>query len=1014
MCPSYKHKVPPESCLKGQVFFIWSNQQSLQFAQYQISLLGGRIDNFLSKDITTILIEDTQLIAAQYYPTDLAVRQAYAQGGIADSLNHPGIVYNLPSTSRGYSLLASSPGVNSPLRVISFAQQWGIQVLGIAYFMSCIDPIVKSIAHLIHPPKKSQNVSNLTGCYIKFECYHKKFRPCYKMFNSDPERLMPLRNANILVKPEACNVILEKPITPKQLPFNHMDTSHKALFETKPPMKANEKKYPNKLKPKEDNNYCECCRTHFSDLKLHIKSANHQKFVANEKNYETVNNILKMLPSAQEFMQKHQKPAQPTDVIIHNGELMNTNSVAAVDFSMPLNLHVKKVESPVFHFPAKPFESNLPLNLHVKKQEEIPIPLDLHVIKHKSIKVETLPQPMPAIEPPTMAFPNEDIAPSVCKSEIDVVGLKTDSPQDNNLVEPKVEPKEFLVPEVTDVLPNDPLPAVDPVLDKANPTQLYLKNFESYWLDSLPCEMDDIIFDDNIFDFDDSKQKFTAIEETESMEPVEAFPPVSDMPQSPGLVSGISTDVKMTSVANTSLMNSPVDVKDIVVKPELVDAPEPFSPVCKTGQEFKNCISPVVNEKEDFSGSFDVKSNNNFYDEKQDMDVSPSCPNTMAGKASEQMFSSDSSDDENESVFISNVLNIITTNSDSEMKIDREICEDDSASNSKSNTHRKISPLCTSSTKPENTDVQQMSPVIHSDNFKMSPVIHSDNLKMSPVIHSDNLKMYPVIHSGNLKMSPVINSDNLKMSPVINPIGTFNDDSGIAHTKSEDSISLGSRIIAPSHGVQQTSISRSTTICAADSEPSCTSTLAVSCSSITTDAYATSVSYDNADQSCAASNVSFPVSNTGALERHISSDRTCILNPQPLQVTTIDESFIKEIRNSVQSKLNSKTELSHKSGKDLMSSTKYRLTNKENTYVGIQPLCTASPPEVQPLEIPKRQKLFHKKPVRKLKKLPSLWSVSILPGKGVKLKFTCIQPESFVPVESDEEDIASAVPPESQ
>lgn len=82
--------------------------------------------------------------------------------------------------------------------------------------------------------------------------------------------------------------------------------------------------------------------------------------------------------------------------------------------------------------------------------------------------------------------------------------------------------------------------------------------------------------------------------------------------------------------------------------------------------------------------------------------------------------------------------------------------------------------------------------------------------------------------------------------------------------------------------------------------------------------------------------------------------------------------------------------------------------------MGIQPARTASPVELQPLELPKRQKLFHKKPVRKLKKLPPLWSVSILPGKGVKLKFTCVQPESFVPVESDEEDEASVKQPKCQ
>lgn len=703
---------------------------------------------------------------------------------------------------------------------------------------------------------------------------------------------MPLRNANVLVKPEACNVILDKPVAPKQLPFNHMDPNDKALFQTheaKPPMKANDKKYPNKLKPKEENNYCECCRTHFSDLKLHIKSTNHLKFVSNEKNYETVNNILKMLPSAQEFIQKHQKPAQTSDVAAHNGEV---DSVTAVDFSMPLNLHVKKVESPVIHFPEGPFDNHLPLNLHVKKHEEIP--LDLH-IKHNDIKIEP-PQPLPIVEPSTIVFANEDIAPSVCKSEIDVVGLKTDSPHDNNLLEPKIETKEFCIPEVADVLPNDTLPAIDPILDKANPTQLYLKNFDSYWLDSLPCEMDDILFDDNIFDFDDGKQKFTAIEQAECAQPAEAFP-ISDMPQSPCLVSGISTDVKMTSAANTSLMNSSVDIKDIVVKPEVVNAPEPYSPVCKTEQEFKNCLSPVISEKKEFSGSFDVKSNTNqFYDDKHDMDISPpSCPNAMAMKSSEQMFSSDSSDDENGNVFISNVLNIITTNSDSEMKIDRESCEEDSISNSKSITQHKSTQPCTSSTKVVTPSVPQM--------------------------------------------SPVLNSDISEMSPAIDTNVTFIDDSEMVCTKSKDLTCLSTKTVARNRNAQKTCISRSVPI-SADSEPSCASSLTASCSSITPETYANNVVYDNnADQTCTVNSVVYPVTNAGLAERLIAPERTPVSNPEPIQVNAVDESYRNSaVQNSSRSGLtNSKTKKSHKSGKDMLSMTKVksRVTTKEKSCVSI-------------------------------------------------------------------------------
>ncbi|GIY58312.1 hypothetical protein CEXT_158781 [Caerostris extrusa] len=115
-------------------------------------------------------------------------------------------------------------------------------------------------------------------------------------------------------------------------------------------------------------------------------------------------------------------------------------------------------------------------------------------------------------------------------------------------------------------------------------------------MDNLP-EMDDIIFDDNIFDLDaeDSKPKDDE----------------NDCPEQEG------------SFSPSDIINSPPN-------------------------------------------------SNPFYIDKPNGNANPSCSNAVSVKLSEQMFSSDSSDDENENVLISNVLNIITTNSDSEMKADKD------------------------------------------------------------------------------------------------------------------------------------------------------------------------------------------------------------------------------------------------------------------------------------------------------------------------------------------------------
>ncbi|GIY10609.1 DBF4-type domain-containing protein [Caerostris darwini] len=674
MCPSFKHKVPPQLCLKGQVFFILSSPQLHQLAAEKIPLLGGRVEQFLNSNLTTVLIDDLHLASSQHLPDEIIYRLSCpAVPGV--SYSHPSVLCNLPSTSRGYNLVTST--TTSLYRVILFARSCGIQVLGITYFLSSIEPIIKSLSHS-NPPAPKKNQTLLSGCFIKVECCQKKFRPCYKMFSIDPERLMPLRNAHILVKPETCNGILDKPTGPRQVHYNHMDPNNRTLNhaqDSKPPVK--EKKF-QKLKPKEENNYCECCRTHFNDLKTHIKSSNHQKFVANEKNYESVNNILKMLPSPQEFIQKHQKHEQATNLVLHNNEMM-LKDINSAGFCMPLNLHVKKVHSPV------PLKLNdeyekmpSPLNLHVKKED---IPMALHHNQNVDIKQE----PQMAHAEPSPTNVSNDSLNSVQKSEIDVVEIKTNSPHVDDIV----DCKDLCIPEMANEVLE--VSVEDTLLDKTNTAalaQLCLKNFENCWMetmDNLP-EMDDIIFDDNIFDLDaeDSKPKD---DENDCPEQEGSFSP-SDIINSPGFVSGISTDMKTQPNINTSiLINSPIDIKDVVVKTE------PYSPACHTDTKYNETLSPsnlaihqsLINDKISFNENFDIKPNSNpFYIDKPNGNANPSCSNAVSVKLSEQMFSSDSSDDENENVLISNVLNIITTNSDSEMKADKDNYEERVVSGHKS------------------------------------------------------------------------------------------------------------------------------------------------------------------------------------------------------------------------------------------------------------------------------------------------------------------------------------------
>lgn len=681
MCPSNKRKTAPELCLKGQVFFIQSSPQSQETAKDRISLLGGKVDTFLSRDVTTILVEDNHLLRSQLLTNDLPIKSTYTTNGtVVTSLPYPNNLCNVPSTSSGINFVAANSS-NSHYRVLCYARQWGIQVLGIDQFLTWIEPQVKTAIHL---KKKSENVSNLIGCFIKFESLYRNHRPCYKMFNNDPDHLLPLKNAKILVKPETCNVILNKPVGSRQLNFSHMDISSHAIHQGKDvniSVKVNDKKpqYNNKVKPKEEKNYCECCRTHFVDLKQHIKSVKHQNFVSDEKNYESVHNVLKMLPTPQDFIDKLQNPSPDSGLMLTNEDTPLSLSVAntpETDYPMPLNLQIKRDNVPEMLMPidlhvVKDYSLPVTHVLNIKKDEEMPVPLDLHIKKDSEIKIET----KDIKQEPNLFSELEHL--TYRKVEPAIIQPKIEVPNEN------VADKEKMIEKQQDELIEDMQCEdinSDPLFDKNNDNatalaQFCLKNLDSYWLENLPCEMDDMVFDDDIFDFDDDKCK------ADNEEHLEGNFPTPEVAQAPELVTDVSTtNIKSQDNANTSFfVNSPVDIKD-VIKNEPSHLPESFATTCKLEKDLKDSllpetITPSFNDSllEDKKQIFSIAA---FCSDKIGIET-PTYSNAIPNKNTEPLFSSESSDDENGNVLISNALNFIT-NSDNEMKVDKDSAEENS------------------------------------------------------------------------------------------------------------------------------------------------------------------------------------------------------------------------------------------------------------------------------------------------------------------------------------------------
>ncbi|XP_035233765.1 uncharacterized protein LOC118205583 [Stegodyphus dumicola] len=982
MCPSNKRKLAPELCLKGQVYFIWSTYQNLQELQNKISLLGGKVDEFFSRDITTVLVEDIHLLGYQFTPCELSSKPSYNPSGVvAPAGFSPGGFFNLPSTSRGYSLLPNN--YNSPYRVICNARQWGIQILGITQFLSWIDPHVKSIAH--QKKKKTESFANLSGCYVKFESCQKKYRPCYKMFNNNPEYLMPLKNANILVKPDTCNVILDQPSGQRQLYFNHMD-SKDYVRDSNVLLNAGEKKAVNasKLKPKEENNYCECCRTHFTDLKLHIRSVKHQTFVSNEKNYESVHSILKMLPSAQEFIEKHKKTAHEADLVFQNSDLLQEykEDMTVVDFSMPLNLQVKKHDSPPpLNLNNNKMEASTASFNATVKNEELIFPLDLQMKKLKEIKEESYPVKREATDDQNMI---------ACKTE-NILQPKVELANNADIID-KLDNKESNCnPEISEELPTKGA-TIDSMFDKSNCAdlaQLCLKNFDSYWLDNLPCEMDDIMFDDNIFDFDDGKQKLEE-EPNKCLQPLENCTS-TDIAQSPSVNFGISAScfkMQCSTTNASTFFNSSMNVKD--TKNGSDKECENYLSSCRVEEDAKETFLPMnvtmglnqslVDTKNfKLSNSFEIKQNP-FYEKKANTDLRPSFSCVMSEKMSEQMFSSDSSNDEDGNVLISNALNMIA-DSDS---------DNDSISN------------CVNAFKK------------HQKESLASADICSDVPAVKTVESAAVSVSLSSICSSHIATIPI--SVNSTCSAPVAAISVSVNSTCSAST-SAIPISVNSTCDTPSAAipVSVNSICSSPTaiinsVNSTSSAPTITIPVSVnsSCSSFTA-AIPHSVS-----STCTVPTVAVPVS--------VSSACSVPTVAIPFPVNSICSSLPAVIPDSGSSTCSAPIDAVSLPVNSACSSPTITATSEpsvgplpvtESSLVSSSSIPAAVPVSAeswkQPLErnTSRVKKIPPKKSVSKLRKLPPVWSVNIVPGNGVRLKFTCIRPETIESVDESTESAES-------
>ncbi|KFQ98362.1 Protein DBF4 A [Nipponia nippon] len=289
--------------LTGKVFYldIPSNVISEKIGK-DLKELGGRVESFLSKDISYLVSNKKE---AKFAPTlgqisPVPSPESARNGGNSSPLpsnrkdRHDGSSFKIVDTvrmSRGKSLVEKAIKEQDLIpsgSILSNALSWGVKILHIddvknyieqkkkeLYLIKRAGISFKDVGKQVTAPKSR---SRLKNPFVKVEDRSRHYRPFYLQLTSFP----------------VLNYCVPKPYSPFEVDKKH--PSGQKQTQSKQRNKINSDKdcgTPVQLpqKEKKKRGYCECCGKKYEDLQTHLESEQHQNF-AQSTQYQVVDNII--------------------------------------------------------------------------------------------------------------------------------------------------------------------------------------------------------------------------------------------------------------------------------------------------------------------------------------------------------------------------------------------------------------------------------------------------------------------------------------------------------------------------------------------------------------------------------------------------------------------------------------------------------------------------------------------------------------------------------------------------
>ncbi|XP_067418353.1 protein DBF4 homolog A isoform X2 [Emydura macquarii macquarii] len=289
--------------LTGKVFYldIPSNVISEKLEK-DLKELGGRVEGFLSKDISYLISTKKEAKFAQALGQISPVPSPGSAHNGGNSSPHPssrkdrhdGNSFKMVDTvrmSRGKSLVEKAIKEQELIpsgSILSNALSWGVKILHVDDIKNYLEQKKKEL-YLIKKASTSikdvgkrcgsqKSKSRLKNPFVKVEDRSCRYRPFYLQLSSFP----------------VLNYSAPKPYSPFDV--DKKNASGQKQTQSKPRNKTNSDKDCGSpvqlpLKDKKKKGYCECCMKKYEDLQIHLESEQHRNF-AKSTHYQVVDDII--------------------------------------------------------------------------------------------------------------------------------------------------------------------------------------------------------------------------------------------------------------------------------------------------------------------------------------------------------------------------------------------------------------------------------------------------------------------------------------------------------------------------------------------------------------------------------------------------------------------------------------------------------------------------------------------------------------------------------------------------